>query len=379
MARTRSPVPARPPRLRPARLAFLTTTPWNVAGGSGTYVGIRQLALALSARGVAVALEAPRRTWRLYTLQRVLFNLAVARRLRRQDYDWVVGFDLDGFEYGRAPRAPYVASIKGVLADEMQNERGVPRLLLALQAACEGLAVRRAAAVVATSRYSRDRIAALYGVRAKKVVVVPEALDLERWPALRAAPADPPALLTVAHLYPRKNVGTLLQAYRHLADAGVPFQAWIVGDGPCRRPWQALSGRLGLGARVDFLGTLSFRELRERYARASVFCLPSRQEGFGIVFLEAMAAGLPVVAGRAAAVPEVVAEGETGWLVDPGDARALASALAALLHDAERRRAMGEAGRRRVGRYRAEAVAEQFLGEVGAALAREAGWSSRCA
>jgi glycosyltransferase involved in cell wall biosynthesis len=341
-----------------------------VAGGSGTYVGIRQLAAALTARGLDVQRHAPGRPWRLYTLQRLVFNLAVARRLRAGAYDWVVGFDLDGFHYGRAPVAPYVASLKGVIADERQNERGIPRLVLGIQAAWERLAVRRAAVVVTTSRYSRERARELYGVGATPMVIVPEPIDLAAWEGLPALPpADPPALLTVAHLYPRKNVGVLLEAYRRLADAGAAFQAWVVGDGPCRARWQARCRRLGLAGRVAFLGTVPLAELQQRYARASVFCLPSKQEGFGIVFLEAMAAGLPVVAGRAAAVPETVADGETGLLVDPGDPAALARVLADLLARPAARAALGAAGRQRAREYRADAVAELFLTRVGAALA----------
>jgi glycosyltransferase involved in cell wall biosynthesis len=224
--------------------------------------------------------------------------------------------------------------------------------------------------VVATSAYSRQRIAEAYGVAAEKVVVVPEPIDLASWSDLPVvAPAVPPALLTVCHLYPRKNLGALLQAYGRLHDAGVPFQGWIVGEGPCRQAWEALRDRLGLGAAVTFLGTVSFRELRARYAAATLFCLPSRQEGFGIVFLEAMASGLPIVAGRAAAVPETVVDGEVGLLVPPDDPAALADAVAGLLRDPARRRAFGTAGRERAAAYRADAVAGTFLGRVGAALA----------
>jgi glycosyltransferase involved in cell wall biosynthesis len=211
------------------------------------------------------------------------------------------------------------------------------------------------------------------------MVIVPEPIDLAAWDRLPVVPpADPPAILTVAHLYPRKNLGVLLEACRRLDEGGVAFQAWVVGEGPCRGCWQALRDRLGLARQVAFLGTVPLAELHERYGRASLFCLPSKQEGFGIVFLEAMAAGLPVVAGRAAAVPETVADGETGLLVDPGDPGALAAALASLLADPAQRRALGAAGRQRVRQYRADAVAELFLTRVGAALGQRAAKGPAC-
>jgi glycosyltransferase involved in cell wall biosynthesis len=359
--------------LMPGRLGFVTSTPFNVAGGSGTYVGIQVLRRALEQRKVCVEVHTAE-GWLLgLTLRRILFNLTVARRLRAGGYDWVIGFDLDGFHYGRAKTAPYVASIKGVIADELKNEAGIVRALLGIQAACERVAVRRADVVVATSRYSRDRIVQAYGVSPGKILIVPEPIDLAMWAAAgpheREVPVEPPAVLTVAHMYPRKNLGALLRAYAWLRQAGVPFQGWLVGDGPCRQAWERLGDTLGLRGQVSFLGTISRRELVQRYRAASLFCLPSRQEGFGIVFLEAMASGLPIVGARAAAVPETVAEGEVGLLADPDDPVELAEALRRLLEDAALRRTLGEAGRRRVERYRAERVAELFLRSVRDALA----------
>jgi glycosyltransferase involved in cell wall biosynthesis len=355
----------------PRRLAFVTSTPLTVAGGSGTYVGIRELARFLTARGLQVEMQAPNFWLPSFTAKRVLFNLIVASRLRRGGCDWVVGFDLDGFQYGRRPVAPYIASIKGVIADELLNERGLVRAALGVQAAFERLAVRRADVVVATSGYSRDRLVEAYGIPARKVVIVPEPIDLHAWATDQGfpyEPENPPAILTVGHMYPRKNLGTLLRAYARLRDAGVPFRGWLVGEGPCRAAWERLRDTLTLQRQVEFLGTIPRRELLDRYRRAALFCLPSRQEGFGIVFLEAMASRKPIVAARRAAVPEVVAEGETGLLVEPDDAEALAEALAKLLGDRERRVAMGNAGRRRVERYRAERVAAQFLTAVQDAL-----------
>ncbi|MFN2633941.1 MAG: glycosyltransferase, partial [Thermoanaerobaculia bacterium] len=90
-----------------------------------------------------------------------------------------------------------------------------------------------------------------------------------------------------------------------------------------------------------------------------------RQEGFGIVFLEAMAASLPIVAARAAAVPELVVDGESGILVPPGDPEALAAALGRLLRDPAERRRLGDRGRRRVASYDAPLVASLFLEAIG--------------
>ncbi len=365
----RSPEPA---AQVPARMAFVTSTPQGIAGGSGTYVGIRELVRALEDRKIRIDMHVP--TWwsPSFTLKRILFNFLVAPKLRAGQYDWVVGFDLDGFHYGRAKKAPYVASIKGVIADELRNERGVVRAMLQVQAAFERLGARRADVVVTTSRYSRDRVIDAYAVPATKIVIVPEMIDLQAWADLASnippASVEPPAILTVAHFYPRKNIGLLLRAYAHLRDAGVRFQGWIVGEGPCRQAWERLRNDLGLQEQVTFLGTIPRRELADCYRRASIFCLPSRQEGFGIVFLEAMACGKPIVAARVAAVPETVVSGETGLLVDPDDPADLARAIGDLLSDPDLRRGMGDAGRRRVEQFRADRVASTFLTKVWSVL-----------
>jgi glycosyltransferase involved in cell wall biosynthesis len=143
----------------------------------------------------------------------------------------------------------------------------------------------------------------------------------------------------------------------------------VVGTGPELERLRRQADDLALGGRAEFLGHVPFDRLAAEYRRADVFCLPSRQEGFGIVFLEAMAAGLPIVAARAAAVPEVVLDGVCGILVPPGNPEALAGALNRLLSSAVERHRMGEAGHRRVSIYDAPLVAARFLEAVGLAAA----------
>jgi glycosyltransferase involved in cell wall biosynthesis len=280
----------------------------------------------------------------------------------------VLGVDLDGFLWARRRRLPFAASLKGIIADELRNERGWVRVLLGVQARWERLNTRRADLVMVTSRYCAEVAAAEYGVAPERLAVVPESIDLDRWDAdfLRAPrrPRAGPVVLAVARMYPRKRLADLLRAAAILR-AGIPGAlVRIVGQGPEYAALERLHRELGLGASVALLGDVSRERLAEEYVNADLFCLPSVQEGFGIVFLEAMAAGLAVVACRAAAVPEVVLDGVTGVLVPPRDPEALASALAALLRDRERARALGDEGRRRVAAYRADRVAERFLDAV---------------
>ena len=116
---------------------------------------------------------------------------------------------------------------------------------------------------------------------------------------------------------------------------------------------------------MRWLGDISQADLAAEYTGADLFCLPSVQEGFGIVFLEAMAAGKPIVAARASAVPEVVTQ---GLLVDPDNGEALAAGIEHLHHDSDLRRRLGEGGLARVEQFDAPRVAARFAEEVGRAI-----------
>jgi glycosyltransferase involved in cell wall biosynthesis len=261
-----------------------------------------------------------------------------------------------------------VASLKGIIADELRNERGRVRALLAVQARWERRNVERADLVLVTSRYCADVAGREYGVPPERLAVVPEPIDLEVWDdqfwraARRAHPG--PVVLCVARMYPRKRLPDLLRAAAVLRARVPGVQVRIVGRGPEWAAVERLHGDLGLGDSVALLGDLTRERLAEEYVNASVFCLPSVQEGFGIVFLEAMAAELPVVACRIAAVPEVVTDGATGLLVAPRDPAALAEALERLLADRALAKRLGQEGRRRALAFSARHVAERFLSAI---------------
>jgi phosphatidyl-myo-inositol dimannoside synthase len=282
--------------------------------------------------------------------------------------DLVLGVDLDGFLWARRRALPFVASLKGIIADELKNERGLVRALLAVQARWEARNVARADLVLVTSRYCAEVAQREYGVPPERLAVVPEPIDLEVWDdQFWRAPRHPrggPVVLCVARMYPRKRIGDLLLAAGVLRARVPGLQMRVVGRGP---EWPALSrlhAELGLGESVALLGDLTRERLAEEYVNATVFCLPSVQEGFGIVFLEAMAAELPVVACRAAAIPEVVQDGVTGLLTAPRSPGELAAAVERLIADPALARGMGREGRRRALGFTPRHVAERFLHAV---------------
>ena len=348
----------------------MTATPGSVAHGSGTSVAARNLRAGLEALGHQVHLLTPggvlaRRTDPVSRLlANILFSLADVGRC-----DLLCGLDLDGWLLARRVAVPYVAYLHGVIADEARFERGLPRISLTVQSIAEGAAARSAAMVLAPSEYSAGRIPPLYHVPASKVRVVPPGFDVQRWlDVLAGVPASPSTglrVLCVGHMYPRKNHAALLRVAAMLKPEFSELETRIVGDGPEMHRLIRLGQRLQLGRAVRFLGHIPLSSLAEEYARCDVFCLPSLQEGFGMVFAEAMTAGKPIVACRAGAVPEVVVHGRNGYLSPPGDDRALSDALATLLHDPALRRRMGEASRNDAAqRFGIEPAAKHFLKAV---------------
>ncbi|HEU4333725.1 MAG TPA: glycosyltransferase family 4 protein [Candidatus Eisenbacteria bacterium] len=199
------------------------------------------------------------------------------------------------------------------------------------------------------------------GVEPSRVRVVPSGIDLEPF----EAPVDRAALrarlgiaageilaLQVAALAPHKSQSDLLRAAA-IAGARVPaLRVWIAGEGPLRATLEGEQRALGLGTSVRFLG---FREdVNDLLAAADLFVVSSYLEGMGTSTLDAMAAGLPVVATRVGGIPEIVADGETGLLVPPRDPEALAGAIARLAEEPELRRRLAEGGRGRVREFSAD-------------------------
>jgi phosphatidylinositol alpha-1,6-mannosyltransferase len=157
----------------------------------------------------------------------------------------------------------------------------------------------------------------------------------------------------ISRLVPRKGFDVLIDAAAALAPERPDLHVAIVGAGRDRRRLEGRAARRS--APVQFLGRIPFADLPDAYACGDVFAMLCRnrwggleQEGFGIVFLEAAAGGMPVVAGASGGVRDAVADGETGVVVDrPDDVASVATALARLLEDPEARRRMGVAARER--------------------------------
>ena len=223
--------------------------------------------------------------------------------------------------------------------------------------------LRGAEHVVAGGGYPASEALRLAGTDLP-ITLVPPGVDPQRFRPIDAdarararatagLPVDGRLVLGLSRLVPRKGFDVLISAVALLAPSRPDLVLAVAGTGRDRRRLERLAQTTG--APVRFLGAVPDERLPGLMAAADVFAVPCRtrwrgleQEGFGMVFLEAAACGVPQVAGRSGGAPEAVADGETGAVVDrPGEPAAVAAALAPLLDEADLRRAQGSAARRR--------------------------------
>jgi len=288
----------------------------------------------------------------LYRLMPVCFVLAgmiaIWRLCRRERYDvihvhWPLPLALLGWAAQRARRTPLVTTFYGV------ELRWVKTSLKPLKGFV-AWAARRSDRVVAISSYTAAELRELVDV---PVEVIPYTTALPS-PRERRAPrhAGPATVLFVGRLVERKGVAHLIEALARLD--GVPARLVVIGDGAERPRLEALARERRVADRVEFRGKVSDAELQREYATADVFVLPSTldargdTEGLGVVLLEAMNYGVPVIASRVGGIPDIVVDGDSGVLVPPGDPDALARAIERLVRDSAYAERIGEGGRRRL-------------------------------
>ena len=239
---------------------------------------------------------------------------------------------IDGLAYGvldevaaaEAERLLLVALCHHPLALETGHSEHERQLLFE----SERRALSYARLTLVTSEHTRQILITQFGMAPEKVVVARPGTDRVDF---ADCAGDPPRLLTLASLTRRKAHDVLIEALANLTELN--WQARFVGSKAFDPDWaiqlEAQATRLGLSKRIEFAGEVG--DAQAEYQGADMFVLPSHYEGYGMVFAEAIAAGLPVVGASAGAVPEVVPEG-AGILVPPDDADALADALSRLLN-----------------------------------------------
>jgi glycogen synthase len=254
---------------------------------------------------------------------------------------------------------PLVVTLQGELtmdADQVyQHSTVLPSLLRQL--------FREADAITACSRQTLDEAISFTGIDpAERAHVVYNGVDLDEFTQVVPAQRDRPFVLGIGRHVPQKGFDVLLRAFALLRgnDALANHQLVLAGDGAQHEYLRALAHQLDLDDHVDFVGRCDRAATAALFAGCSLFVLPSRHEPMGIVNLEAMAAGRPVLASAVGGVPELVVDRETGVLVRPDDHEHLAHELGLLLAAPDVRARMGRAGLERVQQFSWPSIADQY-------------------
>lgn len=347
-------------RLRPQGVEVEVLAPAYRGGGDAVVEGVRVHRYRYAPRSwedLTHDETAPdrlrRRPWYLTLVPGYVWSgMRAARRLARTGgFDlvhvhWPLPHALHGFAARAATGIPLVCSFYGV---ELHWARRWPGSRPFLR-----YVLRNADAVTAISTYTARLIREVYD---RPVELIPfgstVTLDPDAAPAVARPAGSPFRLLFVGRLVERKGVHYLLQALARLRERD-PVHLWVVGDGPMRPELEARARELGVDASVTFTGFLTREALAERYRRCDAFVLPAvydrrgDTEGLGVVLVEALSQGKPVVASAVGGIPDVVRDGETGLLVAPADPDVLARAVRTYLRDPALARAHGQAGRAHV-------------------------------
>lgn len=289
----------------------------------------------------------------------------LTRLLRREKPDIVhthlIHADLYGVLAARLARVP------GVVSSRHNDDRFRTRLPVRLlnralwHGIDAGIAISDAirAFSLRVEGAPADRLRTVrYGLDPATIPPLPEARAALR--TARSLPAEALLVGSVCRLIEQKGLIYALRGFAAVAGEIPGAHYVIAGDGPLRPALEAEAHTLGVDTRVHFLGWRD--DAHAVFAALDVFLAPSLWEGFGLVFLEAMAYHLPVISTTVSAIPETIVDGETGWLVPPRDAEAIARALRAALTDAQVRQTYGANGRARLeAEFTVAAMAERTL------------------
>ena len=273
-------------------------------------------------------------------------------------YRFDIVHDVQVLGYGswmiHASGMPMVANIHHPLSiDRLNQMQQATRVGMKIRKAnfypffMQEIVARRMDRIITGSHNSQASVQKAFALRDEQITTIHDGVDTDVFRPLGLV-RRPNGILYNGNSDDRnKGARYLLEAAAILRDRGVDFHLTFV-DRPGAEMAPRMVQDLSLSDRVTFTGRLPVEELARTHNEASVFVSPSLYEGFGLPAAEAMACGTPVVATTAGAFPEVIADGETGILVPPADARSLADAIAALLADPARRAAMGAAGTKRI-------------------------------
>ena len=247
---------------------------------------------------------------------------------------------------GWLTRVPYRIDWYHTLSTPVFQDSPYPCWKIELLVQRKKLVYRLVTHLIANSVAAADDAQRIYGIPAHKCHVFYNTLA-DPLPRLsESLPTNAQSKITcVGRLWPTKGQDTLIRAIALLKNNGLNVPIEFVGDGPLRQEYEHLAQELGVADRCTFVGKVPHDEVLARMAASTVCVVPSRSEAFGLVNIESMAMGTPVVASRVGGIPEIIRDGQDGFLVPPDDPQALADRLGLILRDPTLRAQMSQSAR----------------------------------
>jgi glycosyltransferase involved in cell wall biosynthesis len=288
------------------------------------------------------------------------YSLNAARHIKKLDLDLIHGQSMYSFGCAFKKKFPLIVTIQGPQIIEYKtilNSRGTLNHIVtdAFSVLMEAYSSRKADRVIVDSEEGKRTVVEKYGVDESKVrVIVKEGVNYEQF---KPSSCEGNIVLFVGRLHERKGVDLLLPIFKEVLKEE-KAQLRIVGSGEKEKSLRLQAERLGLMKNVEFLGFLPDSEMQKQYSEASIFVSPSRYEGFGIVLLEALASGLPLVTTKTGISSKVVQDGKNGFLVDYEN---MGEAIVRLLKDKDLRKRMGIRSREIATNYSWSSAAKRMI------------------
>ena len=288
------------------------------------------------------------------------YSLNVARHIKNVDLDLIHGQSMYSFGCALKKKFPLIVTTQGPQIIEYKtilDSHGTLNHVVtdAFSVLMEAYSSRKADRVIVDSEEGKRTVVEKYGVEESKVrVIVKEGVNCEQF---KPSSCEANIVLFVGRLHERKGIDLLLPIFKEVLKEE-EVQLRIVGSGEKEKELKVQVERLGLSKNVEFLGFLPDSEMQKQYSEASIFISPSRYEGFGIVLLEALASGLPLVTTKTGISNKVVEDGKNGFLVDYEN---MGKAILKLLRDKELRCRMGARSRNMAINYSWSSAAKRMI------------------
>ncbi len=302
----------------------------------------------------------------------VIASYKFSKAIRDKDYDLIhFGDARDSFFY-KKKKTPVLGTAHDYMVSEAKSLMGYKKIYkdyvkryfyYNITKIFEGKALRKLDFVICNSNYVASAINTNYKVPHMRLGVVPLTIALEEFQKeYKEVCTGKPTILFIGNNFQEKGLPTLIKAGKFIVKDYPNATFLVIGKDPYKTEMQKLSSKLGIAGNVKFLGWVKHSEIINYYKSSDLYVMPSHVEGFGLVFLEAMACKIPVIGSNIGGIKELIQDCENGMLVDPFDYKGLSSSTIRILKDKSLRDKLIKNGLKTVSKYTKEAMIDKTMG-----------------